>query len=169
MQSDSTVPTWKVFVVLVGLSNMLCKGEVRQLSTGEEKAVPAPPLDSPQPNLDEPPAATQRTSPPCGSRRCSSDQICVHPTCCQGSGAPCHPLPQDGKCPPNTFPYVCSGTQRPGCQERPCDDPPPYCVKLPPSCVTSPTCDCANKNKLCMPGECMRFSAAARELKCGCP
>jgi hypothetical protein len=103
----------------------------------------------------------------CGDQTCGSGQICVHPTCCQGGGVTCHPLPDSGTCPANTDPVTCPVEAKPGCMDRPCTKPDPFCMDLPGSCAGSPTCSCLSGP--CSPNQCTFFDSQKRSLECGCP
>jgi hypothetical protein len=80
----------------------------------------------------------------CGSRACSSTEVCVHPGC--GGGVPiCDPVPDGGQCPTGwTFQSSCPrpGGPGPGCQPPPCTPPAPFCITVPAACSGAPTCSC---------------------------
>src|SRR5262245_51906247 len=74
----------------------------------------------------------------CGSRACTSSELCVHPSC---GGAPpqCIALPDGGQCPTGwTYRAFCSAspTQGPGCEQPPCTPPAAFCTTRPASCGT---------------------------------
>src|SRR5204863_706480 len=77
----------------------------------------------------------------CGTRVCTSSEICVHPRC--GGGAPiCDPVPDGGQCPSGwTFQSLCPGSPPgPGCLPPPCTPPAPFCTAVPASCSGTPSC-----------------------------
>jgi hypothetical protein len=80
----------------------------------------------------------------CGSRACTSSELCVHPSC--GGAAPlCMPVPDGGQCPTGwTYKQVCNTTPAPGpgCEAPPCTPPAAFCVTRPASCGATPTCSC---------------------------
>jgi hypothetical protein len=79
----------------------------------------------------------------CGSRACTSSEICVHPGC--GGGVfVCDPLPDGGQCPSGwMLNQLCPGTPpHPGCVPPPCTPPAPFCAPLPASCSGTLNCSC---------------------------
>jgi hypothetical protein len=84
----------------------------------------------------------------CGSRACTSSELCVRPSC--GGTAPrCNPLPDGGQCPTGwTYRAFCntSPTPGPGCEEPPCTPPTPFCITRPASCGATVTCSCLPAN-----------------------
>lgn len=89
----------------------------------------------------------------CGARACTSDELCVHPSC--GGTAPrCNPVPDGGQCPTGwTYKAFCntSPTPGPGCEEPPCMPPAPFCTTRPASCGATVTCSCLPGN-VCQSG-----------------
>jgi hypothetical protein len=89
----------------------------------------------------------------CGSRACTSSELCVRPSC--GGTAPrCNPLPDGGPCPTGwTYRAFCnnSPTPGPGCEEPPCTPPAPFCITRPASCGATITCACLPTN-VCQSG-----------------
>jgi hypothetical protein len=60
-----------------------------------------------------------------GSGPCAVGQIHVSP-CCGGPAPACSPVPDGGTCPPGTHAAQCA--EGPGCEDDPCQPPPPFCV-----------------------------------------
>jgi hypothetical protein len=82
----------------------------------------------------------------CGSMTCGPTQVCVRPGSHCGVPPPCDPAPDGGACAAGLV--ACT---RPsggaGCTYS-CSPPPPYCIDVPVSCRSLPTCACLQ------PGDC---------------
>jgi hypothetical protein len=105
--------------------------------------------------------------PSCGAQTCSAGALCVRP-CCGGTEPPCTPQPEGGACPRDSDPVaLCPGSaaQGPGCQQRPCVPPAPFCMPVPTSCQGTPQCSCV-PNACTTSGTC--FSVTASEVQCSC-
>ena len=83
--------------------------------------------------------------PACGTQVCSTNQICVHPTCAGGVPLQCAALNDAGACPSGwTYDAQCASmpSPKPGCRPPPCVDPPAFCTNIPSSCGSNLTCSC---------------------------
>jgi hypothetical protein len=109
----------------------------------------------------------------CGGTRCTSTEVCVHPSC-GGGTAICNALGDAAACPSGWTASQCfaGGGPVPGCQPPPCVPPAPYCFPLPAACTSGPTCTCL-PNDVCSHadaggvsgGQCMM--ASGRDVSCG--
>jgi len=103
----------------------------------------------------------------CGNLTCGAGQICVHPACCPGGGLTCHPLPDSGTCPADTDPVTCPVEAKPGCMDKPCARPAPFCMDPPGSCAGNASCNCLSS--ACAPYQCSFFDSQKRSVECTCP
>jgi hypothetical protein len=130
-------------------------------------------ISCPARDAGSPPASDGGT---CGSASCGAGRLCVHPGC-GGTAPPCDPRPDSGVCPAGTDPVsLCPGSQRPGCQSRPCTPAQPFCVDIPASCQTWPAIQCGcfasafiqTACKSCGCSSASQRSTGERDLYCGC-
>jgi hypothetical protein len=77
----------------------------------------------------------------CGASTCAPNQVCVYPASLCGAPPPCMPAGDGGACPTGTVACMYPGTQTKGCSAS-CQPAPPYCLDIPASCRTLPTCAC---------------------------
>jgi hypothetical protein len=78
---------------------------------------------------------------PCGASTCAPNQVCVYPASPCGAPPPCMPAGDGGACPTGTVACMNPGTQTQGCSAS-CQPAPRYCLDVPASCRTLPTCAC---------------------------
>jgi hypothetical protein len=103
----------------------------------------------------------------CGTSPCSSNQVCVHPSCGGGNLA-CDRLPDGGQCAAGwTYHALCSlssGGSGSGCEPPPCTPLPSFCADVPSACGGTPTCTCLPSNICQGHGQCGIISAGGNVM-----
>jgi hypothetical protein len=95
--------------------------------------------------------------PACGTQTCTSNQICVHPSCGGGIAPACIMLNDGGLCPSGwTYSSFCNNllSSGPGCRPPPCVNPPAFCASIPAGCGNAITCGCLPTNVCSGSGSC---------------
>jgi hypothetical protein len=80
----------------------------------------------------------------CGTMTCGPTQVCVQPGSHCGAAPPCDPAPDGGTCRAGLVACTRPGGGA-GCTYS-CAPPPPYCLDVPVSCRSLPTCACLQPN-----------------------